>query len=38
MADIENIVRLESIDTSNFTFFSTIADVMNACFGKNWIN
>lgn len=36
MADIKNIHRLKSISVDEEHLFSTIADVMNSCFGKTW--
>lgn len=36
MADTRNIHRLGYINVNEEHLFSTIADVMNACFGKKW--
>lgn len=36
MIDIENIKRLKNISVEDDYLFPTIADTMNACFGKSW--
>ena len=36
MADITNIKRRRNIDVDEERVFPTIADTMNACFGKTW--